>query len=1295
MARRLSVSIAALVTAAALAVGAALYWLMLTRSGSAWAVSLAARQAPATVVVGGVAGRLAGPLELTDVRVRTADATVRVGQLRLDWNPTALLWGVLSVARVEADDVDIETPRPPTNRAADDPWAAMEPPRAWRLPVAVRLHRLHLQRLQLRRPEGPDVRVDDVSLALFVDADRARLARLHIRAPQGEVSGGATVAAAGPLTLDGRFAWRYDSAANALSEAAGSLELAGRVEAPRLRLHVTAPTQATASAMVRPFAAGMPWQARLVAAPFEARQWWRQAPAWTAEARLWLRGADDHARVEGEIGLSGLEPSPGPIRARVHADLSPTQLRLQRLEVRQEERPRARLAAHGGVELARPSPYLDVTANWEDLVWPLRGGAELVSPQGRIRVSGVAEAYSLVASASLAPAGETDEPADLELSARGTPVGLDDWTLRARWYGATARAGGILRWAQPGRLRATLALDEVDPSRWSDAVLAGDLRARLRAEVGWSEKLSGRIELAELAGQVGGRAVSGSGDVAFDSSRLGVVDMSVGAGRSEVAVRGRISDAVDLAWRLSVPSLAELSAPYQGRVRGRGEIKGPLAQPRVEIDVSAEELRGPSWAMKRIDLAGQVSPAGGRGSDLRLTAAGLRARAIAIDRLEAGLTGSPQRHALALMVAHEHARLRGHLSGHLMGELSGDPTDWDWYGRLADGGIELARGGTWRQVEPQRVRWQGGRGSVERGCWFRRSARICAAGSIDPAGRWLVSLDADAVPAETFGRLWRAELDYAGRLALTGHLSGLGARVTGSARVMATPGRLTGTVEGETTALLAYEQARLALVLGPTQMSADWRIPLVDGGGIEGRVRLGRTEPYALAGRVTAGVDALGLVPVLVPQIGEVNGRLDADVRLDGSLQQPRIQGNVALVSGSLTLVPLGIRLADLEGQLTSTQAGIELRLRASSDGGRAEASTSIDRVSAETLRASGTIQGESFNVVDLPQVDAQASPSLDWQVDGRRIQVDGRVGVPSARINPRDLSGAVQVSPDAVVVRKSPSSGDEQDPTEPGDWRLHADVAIVPGDDVRIDGVGLKARLGGSLRVLERPDRVTTATGEVNVVEGTYTIYHQKLTIERGRLLFSGGPLANPGLDVRAVRRPRNVLVGVNLRGTLREPRVELFSEPPMADSQVLSYLVVGLPLDEAPGGQAETLAAAASVLLTTDEAREVAQRFGIDRIDVEQSDQARGASIVLGRYLSPRLYVGYGVGLLDEANSVRLRYELTETWSFEGRSGTASSGDLLYQIEVDDSARALPEPLRGQGATGRNDTETEQVPE
>ena len=56
---------------------------------------------------------------------------------------------------------------------------------------------------------------------------------------------------------------------------------------------------------------------------------------------------------------------------------------------------------------------------------------------------------------------------------------------------------------------------------------------------------------------------------------------------------------------------------------------------------------------------------------------------------------------------------------------------------------------------------------------------------------------------------------------------------------------------------------------------------------------------------------------------------------------------------------------------------------------------------------------------------------------------------------------------------------------------------------------------------------------------------------------------------------------------------------------------------------------------------------------------------ALILGKHLSPRLYINYSIGLFDSASVFRLRYQLTRHWSVEAQSGTATGGDILYSIE------------------------------
>jgi len=50
----------------------------------------------------------------------------------------------------------------------------------------------------------------------------------------------------------------------------------------------------------------------------------------------------------------------------------------------------------------------------------------------------------------------------------------------------------------------------------------------------------------------------------------------------------------------------------------------------------------------------------------------------------------------------------------------------------------------------------------------------------------------------------------------------------------------------------------------------------------------------------------------------------------------------------------------------------------------------------------------------------------------------------------------------------------------------------------------------------------------------------------------------------------------------------------------------------------------------------------------------------------LSSRLYVKYGIGLVEPVNTFFIRYRLTDFLSFETQTGTLGSGaDLFYSIE------------------------------
>ena len=124
------------------------------------------------------------------------------------------------------------------------------------------------------------------------------------------------------------------------------------------------------------------------------------------------------------------------------------------------------------------------------------------------------------------------------------------------------------------------------------------------------------------------------------------------------------------------------------------------------------------------------------------------------------------------------------------------------------------------------------------------------------------------------------------------------------------------------------------------------------------------------------------------------------------------------------------------------------------------------------------------------------------------------------------------------------------------------------------------------------------------------------------------------------------------------------------MGQTDTFAYLILGRPLEKASGEDGALMAKAALALSLSGGdrlARTLGERFGLDEMRVESSDNQNQASLVMGRYLSPKLYISYGVGLIEAINTLNVRYNISDKWQLKGESGAQQGADLLYTLERD----------------------------
>ncbi len=488
-------------------------------------------------------------------------------------------------------------------------------------------------------------------------------------------------------------------------------------------------------------------------------------------------------------------------------------------------------------------------------------------------------------------------------------------------------------------------------------------------------------------------------------------------------------------------------------------------------------------------------------------------------------------------------------------------------------------------------------------------------------------------------------------------------------------------VEGGRALWYDHEQA-VEVDIARARIDVDWHDRLragvyldYDFGQAAGHLEIPIAATWPLAGdgstpvvaRAELDFDEKGLLSSFFPQqIQYSRGRLTADLAVDGTLAEPRLSGSLQLEDAEAYLPAAGIRAGEVRMQAFLSDDRIQVReLHVASGAGAVTGQGSLNLKKWQLDNFEFSVEGDRFQLLDLPEMKVRVSPQLQIEGDLSLIRVRGDVYIPTVMVKDQKRRGSAVNSPDLIVVDR----GTEL--SSPRKWRQDIDIQLHLGEQVLIDMGGLEARIGGSLRLYTDTNQNLAAQGVLQVERGRFSSYGVALDIERGDLYYAGGPITQPSLDILALRRVGSVRAGVRATGTPREPEVRLYSEPAMPDADVLAYIVLGRPLS-AGGGDRDLLMTAAGALLSQGESiilqEKIKRTLGLDVLEFSAGGGDMSESVVTtGKYLTPDLYVSLGYSLFTNTNEIKVRYRLTPRLDVESVFGLESGADLFYRIDLE----------------------------
>ena len=877
--------------------------------------------------------------------------------------------------------------------------------------------------------------------------------------------------------------------------------------------------------------------------------------------------------------------------------------------------------------------------------------------EARLGLAGTLKNWAAVGEASVEREKQT---ADLQFDVRGNDQAASIKQLLASTPGGSLDVTGQVAWAPQLDWDVAAKLAGFDPGYFApgwDGKLSGALASKgrqLPAAVGSPAGTAGSyeatVDVPGIKGTLRKRAVDAQGRFALRGQQ-GEGNVKLAVGNSRLTAKGSAGDRLDIEAQLEPVQLDDLLPGSTGSLRGQVQIKGSRNAPDISADLAGSGLRWNDWSAEAISIKGRLPWQGDSGA---LAVQGSKVQVgMLLDTLNVDARGSVSNLRLDAQTRNELGAVA--LSGAVRQQGQA------WRGELGALRIAPVKGDAWSLRAPAAFSVQGSNFTLGDTCLGAATGGELCASANWPREGLLVRGDAlplalvqPWLPPQSGRRMY-----LRGELTLDGRIRPRGNAWEGSVKIASLEGgiRLGDNTRGE---LVRYDQFSVDVQMTQSQIIGKLGVGFQGDGFVDAKVQTGWDAGAPLTGELYMNIARLYWLELFSPDIVRPTGLIEGHVSLRGTRGTPSLGGEATLSRFKGEFPALGLSFDEGKGSFTAQPDGsAKITAQANSGKGTLYVDGGLSWFGdAQPLQLH--IHGENVLLANTSELRVIANPNLDFSLAGKTMQLRGSVHVPEADLDLERLDRGTSVSEDVVVL-------DPVDPEETPTSPLDMDLTVSLGDKVKMSGFGLKGALGGKMQVWSRPGREMTANGGLEV-SGRYKAYGQDLTITRGNLSWNYNAVSDPRINIRAERKVGDVTAGIDVTGRAQSPRVDVWSNPAMSQSEALAFLVLGRSLTGASSDQAQQVNAASAALSAGSGllAAQLGAKLGLDDAGVSQSRALGGSVIGVGKYISPKLYVGYGVSLVGSGSVLTLKYLLSRGFDVEVESSTVENrGSINWRRE------------------------------
>ena len=473
--------------------------------------------------------------------------------------------------------------------------------------------------------------------------------------------------------------------------------------------------------------------------------------------------------------------------------------------------------------------------------------------------------------------------------------------------------------------------------------------------------------------------------------------------------------------------------------------------------------------------------------------------------------------------------------------------------------------------------------------------------------------------------------------------------------------------------------------LADLELSGLGKTPFTASGSIPAHLSL---KPFAfdvdktgkLEGKLQGKLDLVVIETLPAMEGQRLQGRVEVDMGVGGSLEKWDLNGGVTLSDGRYENVELGVLLDCIQGRLSAEGRALKLIDLTATDGvsgtialrGRAEVEPPFQTEIALTMKQATLLRKETLTVT--------AGGSLDVKGNKDRMDLTGEINLDRTEITiPKRFPPDVTVIP-VKIINDPAAASSEKAKSGGGATVIQMDLEVNIPDKFFVRGRGLDAEFKGRLKV-QGPADNPVVRGTLNVVRGTFQCLSRTFNIVSGQIAFDGATPPVPYLNINTRVNAGEITARVDISGPADAFKLKLSSQPPLPQDEIMAQILFGQSVAKLNTFQALQLAYSVNELAGgygPDVIGKTRDLLGLDRLgfsggeqegknNADDSDDSNGPSITLGKYVTDRVYVGVEQDLTDAKQDVIVEVNITPNFTVESKAGTKSGAGLGFNWNYD----------------------------